>query len=81
MNLPADSSLLKQHRYDEALRQACDDLSAQGIKNFIHYEGDEQNQHHETLVELFNPPQFLKPIINYHNNSIELREHDLCDTR
>lgn len=73
--------LLKEHRFDEALRAICDDLSANGIQNFIHYEGDEQNQHHETLVELFNPPQFLKPIINYHNNSIELREHDLCDMR
>lgn len=73
--------LLKEHRFDEALRAICDDLSAQWIQNFIHYAWDESNQHNQTLVELFNPPQLLKPIINYNTNSIELREHDLCDTR
>ena len=73
--------LLKEHRFDEALRAICDDLSIQGIQNFIHYALDESNQHRETLVELFNPSRFYAPIINYNTNSIELREHDLCDMR
>ena len=79
ISIPADPELFKQQRFDEALRAICDDLSAQGIKNFIHYAWYESNQHRETLVELFNPSRFYAPIINYNTNSIELREHDLCD--
>ena len=78
--IPVTPELFKQQRYDDALRAACDALSAQGINNFIHYAWDESNQHRETLVELFNPSRFYAPIINYNTNSIELREHDLCET-
>ena len=77
ISIPADPELLKQQRYDDAIRAACDALSAQGVHNFIHWEWDNNNQHRETLVELFNPSRFYAPIINYNTNSIELREHDL----
>ena len=77
--IPVPEFLLKQQRYDEALRSACDVLSSQGITNYIHYEWHVENPHRITLVEIFNPHQLLKPLINNTTNSIELREHDLCD--
>ena len=76
ISIPADHKLLKQHRYDEALRSCCDTLSAHDIKNFIHY-GNDNNR----MVELFDPPGLFVPFINHTTSSIELREHDLCDTR
>ena len=76
ISIPADRKLLKQHRYDEALRSCCDTLIAQDIKNFIHYGNDDSR-----LVELFDPPGLFVPFINHTTSSIELREHDLCDTR
>lgn len=79
--VPVTPELFKQQRYDDAIRAACDALSALGVQNFIHWEWDNNNQRRETLVELFNPSRFYAPIINYNTNSIELREHDLCDTR
>ena len=79
--VPVTPELFKQQRYDDAIRAACDALSAQGVQNFIHWEWDNNNQHRETLVELLNPSRFYATIINYNTNSIELREHDLCDTR
>lgn len=75
ISIPADPELLKQQRYDEALRSCCDTLSTNDIKNFIHY-GNDNNR----LVELFDPPGLFVPFINHNNCSIELREHDLCDT-
>ena len=38
MQIPVDPVLLRQQNYDTALRQACDQLSELGIRNFIHYE-------------------------------------------
>ena len=81
ISIPADPELLKQHRYDEALRQACDELSALGVQNYIHWEWDSKNQHRATLVELIGQPGLFLPVIHHNKNSIELREHDLCDTR
>ena len=76
ISIPADPELLKQQRYDDALRSCCDTLSAQDIQNFIHYGNDDSR-----LVELFDPPGLFVPFINHTASSIELREHDLCDTR
>ena len=76
ISIPADPELLKQQRYDDALRSCCDTLSAQDIQNFVHY-GNDNNR----LVELFDPPGLFVPLINHTTSSIELREHDLCDTR
>ena len=76
ISIPADPELLKQQRYDDALRSCCDTLSAQDIQNFIHYGNDDSR-----LVELFDPPGLFVPFINHTTSSIELREHDLCDTR
>lgn len=53
MFIKVDRSLLRSQDYDAALRQACDALSVQGIKNYIHYA--EPNR----VVELFNPPERL----------------------
>ena len=72
--------LFKQQRYDDALRAACETLSALGVQNFIHWEWDNNNQHRSTLVELIGQPGLFLPVINHHNNSLELREHDLCET-
>jgi hypothetical protein len=69
--------LLKEHRFDEALRAICDDLSAQGIRNFIHYDWGTDSR----TVETFDPPAVYVPVINHTTNSIELREHDLCETQ
>ena len=79
--VPVTPELFKQQRYDDALRAACDTLSAQGTPNYIHWDWDENNAHCVTLVELIGQPGLFLPVINQHNNSLELREHDLCDTR
>ena len=81
ISIPADPELLKQQRYDDAIRSACDALSALGVQNFIHWEWDNNNQHRETLVELIGQSGLFLPVIHHTTSSIELREHDLCDTR
>ena len=73
--------LFKQQRYDDALRAACDALSAQGTPNYIHWDWDENNTHRVTLVELTGQPGLFLPVIHHNTSSIELRGHDLCDTR
>ena len=78
--VPVTNELFKQQRYDDVIRAACDVLSAQGVRNFIHWEWDENNAHRVTLVELIGQPGLFLPVINHHNNSLELREHDLCET-
>ena len=79
--IPVPPDLLKQQRYDDAIRAACDELSAQGVQNYIHWEWDNQNQHRATLVELIGQPGLFLPVIHHNKNSIELREHDLCETQ
>jgi hypothetical protein len=37
MFIKVDRSLMRSQDYDAALRKACDNLSAQGIKNYLHY--------------------------------------------
>ena len=81
ISIPADPELLKQQRYDDAIRAACDTLSEQGTQNYIHWDWDENNAHRVTLVELIGQPGLFLPVINHTTSSIELREHDLCDTR
>ena len=75
--VPVAPELFKQQRYDDAIRAACDALSAQGVHNFIHWEWDNNNQHRATLVELTGQPGLFLPIIHHTTSSIELREHDL----
>ena len=79
--VPVAPELFKQQRYDDAIRAACDALSALGVQNFIHWEWDNNNQRRETLVELIDQHEFFLPVIHHTTSSIELREHDLCDTR
>ena len=79
--VPVAPELFKQQRYDDAIRAACDALSALGVQNFIHWEWDNNNQRRETLVELIDQRELFLPVIHHTTNSIELREHDLCDTR
>lgn len=50
MFIQVDKQLLREQRYDDALRQACDKLYAQGFKNWIHYAEPYR------IVELFEPP-------------------------
>lgn len=50
MFIQVDKQLLHDQQYDEALRQACDFLHAQGFKNYIHYAEPYR------IVELFEPP-------------------------
>ena len=77
MIIQVDKQLLRNQQYDEALRQACDALSAHGVQNYIHWDWDNNNQHRVTLVELIGQPGLFLPVINHHNNSLELRERDL----
>ena len=79
--VPVPQELFKQQRYDDALRAACDALSALGVQNFIHWEWDNNNQHRSTLVELIGQPGLFLPVINHITSSIELREYDLCKTQ
>ncbi|WP_024873142.1 hypothetical protein [Tolumonas lignilytica] len=58
MFIQVNKQLLRNQQYDDALRQACDKLSSQGIKNFIHYVEPCR------VVELFDPPQRLKAQID-----------------
>ena len=74
---PVTPELFKQQRYDDAIRAACDALSAQGVHNFIHWEWDNNNQHRETLVELIDQRELFLPVIHHTTNSVELRERDL----
>ena len=78
--IPVTPELFKQQRYDDALRAACDTLSEQGTQNYIHWDWDENNAHRVTLVELIGQPGLFLPVIHHNTSSIELREHDLCDT-
>ena len=79
--VPVAPELFKQQRYDDAIRAACDALSALGVQNYIHWEWDSKNQHRATLVELIGQHGLFLPVIHHNKNSIELREHDLCETR
>ena len=79
--VPVTPELFKQQRYDDAIRAACDALSALGVQNYIHWEWDENNAHRATLVELIGQPGLFLPVIHHNKNSIELREHDLCETQ
>ena len=79
--VPVTPELFKQQRYDDAIRAACDALSALGVKNFIHWDWDENNAHRVTLVELIGQPGLFLPVIHHNTSSIELREHDLCETQ
>ena len=79
--VPVAPELFKQQRYDDAIRAACDALSALGVQNFIHWEWDNNNQHRSTLVELIGQSGLFLPVIHHTTSSIELREHDLCETQ
>lgn len=78
--IPVPPDLLKQQRYDDALKCACDELSRLGVQNFIHWHWNQDNKHGITLVELVGSPRRFLPHIHHHNSHIELREHDLCET-
>ena len=79
--VPVAPELFKQQRYDDAIRAACDTLSEQGTQNYIHWDWDENNAHRVTLVEIIGQPGLFLPVIHHTISSIELRGHDLCDTR
>ena len=79
--VPVAPELFKQQRYDDAIRAACDALSALGIQNFIHWHWDQNNKYRSTLVELIGQSGLFLPVIHHTTSSIELRGHDLCDTR
>ena len=79
--VPVTPELFKQQRYDDAIRAACDALSAMGIQNYIHWHWDQTNKYRETLVELTGQPGLFLLAINHITSSIELREYDLCETR
>ncbi len=68
--------LLRAQDYDACLKSVCDELSARGIENFIHYNRETTGIRE---VEFFNPKAKLLPHINHINCTIELREHSLCE--
>ena len=79
--VPVSSELFKQQRYDDAIRAACDTLSAQGTPNYIHWPWEQNAKHSVALVELIGQSGLFLPVINHITSSLELREYDLCETR
>lgn len=79
--VPVSSELFKQQRYDDAIRAACDALSTMGIQNYIHWPWEQNAKHNVALVELIGQPGLFLPVIHHNTSSIELREHDLCETQ
>lgn len=67
MLVPVPRPLLQAQAYDDALRAACDTLSAQGVRNFIHYREPRR-------VELFDPPRWLEPIVDHAAGGIRFQE-------
>ena len=65
MDLPVTATLLRQQNYDAALRQACDQLSELGIRNFIHYEDRRR-------VELLDQACSVFPVIDHMRSVIIL---------
>ena len=79
--IPVTPELFKQQRYDDAIRAACDALSTMGIQNYIHWPWEQNAKHNVALVELIGQPGLFLPVIHHNTSSIELREHDLCETQ
>jgi len=65
MFIPVDAALLRRQEYDCALRSACDQLSANGVRNYIHY-GQPRT------VELLDEERMLRPVIAHERGGIEL---------
>lgn len=65
--------LLKAHDYDACARLLCDHLSGMGIANYLHYSDVRE-------IELLDSGKRYAPAINHRTKTIELREHDLCET-
>ena len=79
--VPVAPELFKQQRYDDAIRAACDALSTMGIQNYIHWPWEQNAKHNVALVELIGQPGLFLHVIHHNTSSIELREHDLCETQ
>lgn len=71
--IPVPPDLLKAHDYDACARLLCDHLSGMGIANYLHYSDVRE-------IELLDIGKRYAPVINHHAKTIELREHDLCET-
>lgn len=57
MHIPVNPAWLRSQNYDAALREACDQLSELGIRNFIHYEDRRR-------VELLDQARSVFPVID-----------------
>ena len=65
LQIPVADYWLKTQNYDSALREACDWLSQQGIRNFIHY-------NHPRQVELLDYGYCVEPVIDHQLNCVQL---------
>lgn len=65
MHIPVNPAWLRSQNYDAALREACDKLSQQGIRNYIHYQTPR-------LVELLDQAVLLEPGIDHVNGMVIL---------
>lgn len=63
MHIPVSAGLLRVQNYDAALREACDQLSRQGIRNFIHYG-------YPRSVELLDWKFSVVPVVDHKAHSI-----------
>ncbi len=63
MFIPIPPQMLHSQNYDECLRFACNELSNQGIKNFIHYQPIR-------VVEFFDPVREMAVIIDHKESGI-----------
>ena len=72
--IPVPPELLANYDYDACARLLCDHLSGIGIANYLHYNDVRE-------IELLDSGERCVPVIHHTTSSIELREHDLCDTR
>ncbi len=67
MFIAIERELLHTQDYDSALRQACDELSAQGVKNYIHYTSPR-------MVEFFDSGKFMRVLVDFSLPGIEFYE-------
>ena len=64
-----DLAQLKPQNFTIALRKLCDELSAEGIQNYVH-EGD------LVTVTFFEPERTTYPIIDFIRGGIEFRGYN-----
>ncbi len=69
MLITIDSGLLRQQDYDNALRSASEKLSAEGIRNYVHYNPSR-------MLELTDEKKWFRPVVDHVAGGIRLEPVD-----